>query len=99
MCVGNETKPELDELWAPMRSESLTSKMRRCMLPFAGLNPAFHYGWDPIRFTILRCSPRSGGSEAASCELVKELGIDVVHQPTPVRPGCQVSSSTFLLRW
>jgi hypothetical protein len=34
MCVGNETKPELEELLAPMRSESLASKMPRCIRIF-----------------------------------------------------------------
>ena len=72
--------------WAPMRSESLTSKTPGCIRLFAGFKRALPHGWDPTRFTILRCSPRSGGSEASCAQLVKKLGIDVVHQPTPISP-------------
>src|SRR6516164_3205366 len=32
------------------------------------------------------CSPHCGGSESVAAQLVKKLGIDVVHQPTPISP-------------
>jgi hypothetical protein len=85
--------------WAPTRSESLTSKMRRCIRLFDGFKPALPRGWVPTRFTTLRYSPHNGGSETPRRNSSRSSGSTSCTNPRQFRPGCPASSSTFLLRW
>ena len=86
MCVGNETKPELDELLGP-------DAERVSYVEDAQMHAAFRWtqsriplwmGSNPLYYPqVLATQWRQRGSVV---RLVKELGIDVVHQPTPVSP-------------
>ena len=86
MCVGNETKPELDELLG-------TDARRIFYVEDAYIHSAFRWiqartptwmGSNSLYYSqVLATQWRQRGVVA---QLVKELGIDVVHQPTPVSP-------------
>lgn len=86
MCVGNETKPELDELLGP----------HACRVHYvedAHMHSAFRWiqarapswmGSNPLYYPqVLATQWRQRGVVP---QLVKKLGIDVVHQPTPISP-------------
>jgi glycosyltransferase involved in cell wall biosynthesis len=86
MCVGNETKPELDELLGPnarrvsyVEDSQMHSAFRwiqdRTPL-WMGSNPLYY---PQVLATQLR-------QRDAVVQLVKKLSIDVVHQPTPISP-------------
>jgi glycosyltransferase involved in cell wall biosynthesis len=86
MCVGNETKPELDELLGP-------DAERVSYVEDAQIHSAFRWiqartppwmGSNPLYYTqVLATQWRQRN---AVPQLVKKLGIDVVHQPTPISP-------------
>jgi len=86
LCVGNETKPELDELLGADAS-------RVCYVEDARMHSAFRWiqarapswmGSNPLYYTqVLATQWRQ---RTAVAQLVKKLGIDVVHQPTPISP-------------
>lgn len=86
MCVGNETKPELDELLG-------LDAHRVCYVEDARMHSAFRWiqartpswmGSNPLYYPhVLATQWRQRGAVA---QLVTKLGIDVVHQPTPVSP-------------
>jgi glycosyltransferase involved in cell wall biosynthesis len=86
MCVGNETKPELDELLGP-------DAQRVSYVEDAPMHSAFRWiharapswmGSQPLYyFQVLATQWRQRDTVA---QLVKKLGIDVVHQPTPISP-------------
>jgi glycosyltransferase involved in cell wall biosynthesis len=86
MCVGNETKGELDKLLGP-------DAHRVCYVEDAHLHSVFRriqarapswMGSNPLYYPqVLVTQWRQRGVVA---RLVKKLGIDVVHQPTPISP-------------
>jgi glycosyltransferase involved in cell wall biosynthesis len=86
MCVGNETKLELDELLGPdarrvfyiedTRMHSAFRLVQACIPTWIGFNPLYYS-------QVLSTQWRQRGAVA---QLVKKLGIDVVHQPTPISP-------------
>src|SRR5215831_66115 len=86
MCVGNETKPELDELLGP-------NAHRVSYIEDAHMHRAFR--WIQARTpSWIRSSPfyyaqvlaTQWRQRDAVVQLIKKLGIDVVHQPTPISP-------------
>ena len=86
ICVGNETKPELDELSGP-------DAQRVFYIEDAHMHSAFRWvqarapswmGSNPLYYPqVLATQWRQRGIVP---QLVKKLGIDVVHQPTPISP-------------
>jgi glycosyltransferase involved in cell wall biosynthesis len=86
MCVGNETKSELDELLGPDAG-------RISYVEDAHMHSAFRWiqartptwmGSLPLYYSqVLATQWRLRGVVP---QLVKKLGIDVVHQPTPISP-------------
>ena len=86
LCVGSETKPELDELLGP-------DAQRVSYVEDARMHAAFRWiqarlpswmGSNPLYYTqVLVTQMRQ---RRAVAELVRKLGIDVVHQPTPISP-------------
>jgi hypothetical protein len=82
MCVGNETKTELDELLGPMRRGSLTS-MRAAFRWVQARTPSWP-GSKPLYYPQVRRTQWRQRVHVA--QLVRTLGIDVVHQPTPISP-------------
>jgi glycosyltransferase involved in cell wall biosynthesis len=86
MCVGNETKPELDELLGP-------DAQRVFYVEDARMHSAFRWiqartplwmGANPLYYPqVLATQWRQRNIVP---ELVKKLGINVVHQPTPISP-------------
>jgi hypothetical protein len=86
MCVGNETKPELDELLG-------ADAQRVAYVEDAQMHSAFRWiqprtpsrmGFNPLYYTQVLATQWRQRDVAA--QLVKKLGIDVVHQPTPISP-------------
>jgi len=88
MCVGNETRPELDELLGPdarrvsyVEDAQMHSAFRwiQARTPsWMGSNPLYYY-YPQVLATQRR-------QRDAVAQLVKKVGIDVVHQPTPISP-------------
>ena len=86
MCVGIETKPELDQLLGPdayrvsyiddARMHSRFRQIQARTPRWMGSNPLYYPH-------VLATQWRQRGAVA---QLIKKLGIDVVHQPTPVSP-------------
>jgi len=86
MCVGRETKPELDELLGPdaervfyVDDTGIHAAFRRiqALMPLGmGSNPLYYV---QVLATQLR-------QRALVRQLVEKLGVDVVHQPTPISP-------------
>ena len=86
MCVGNETKPELDELLGPDARRVFYIEDTRMHSAFRLVQARIPtwIGFNPLYYSqVLATQWRQRGAVA---QLVKELGIDVVHQPTPVSP-------------
>jgi len=87
MCVGNETKPELDELLGP-------DAHRVCYVEDAGMHSAFRWiqartpSWmgSNLLYYYTQVLVTQWRQRDAVAQLVRKLGIDVVHQPTPVSP-------------
>jgi glycosyltransferase involved in cell wall biosynthesis len=86
MCVGNETKPELDELLGP-------DAQRVSYVEDANMHSAFRWiqartpswmGANPLYYAQVLATQRRQRDLVA--ELIKKLRMDVVHQPTPVSP-------------
>ena len=86
MCVGNETKPELDELFGPTPTEFLTSKTPKCIRRSAEFNLALHHQSGSNSLYYPQVLATQWRQRSAVPQLVKKLGIDVVHQPTPISP-------------
>ena len=86
MCVGSETKPELDELLGPDAhrvSYVEDAHMHSTFRWIQARTPAW-MGSNPLYYPqVLVTQWRQRG---VVVQLVKELGIDVVHQPTPISP-------------
>ncbi len=86
MCVGKETKPELDELLGPDARRVYYVEDRQMHSAFRWIQartPSW-MGSSPLYY--LQVLVTQWRQRAAVAQLVKELGIDVVHQPTPVSP-------------
>jgi glycosyltransferase involved in cell wall biosynthesis len=86
MCVGNETKPELDELLGPdgKRISYIEDVLMHSAFRWVQARTPSWMGSNPIYYTqVLATQWRQ---RDAAAQLVKKLGIDVVHQPTPVSP-------------
>ncbi len=86
MCVGNETKPELDELLGP-------DAQRVTYVDDARMHSAFRWiqartpswmGANPLYYPQVLATQWRQRNVVA--RLVGKLGIDVVHQPTPISP-------------
>jgi glycosyltransferase involved in cell wall biosynthesis len=86
ICVGNETEPELDELLGP-------DAQRVSYVEDARMHSAFRWiqartplwmGANPLYY--LQVLTTQWRQRDAVAQLVKKLGIDVVHQPTPISP-------------
>jgi glycosyltransferase involved in cell wall biosynthesis len=86
MCVGNETKPELDELLGPDAHRVFyveDTQMHSAFRWIQARTPSW-MGFNPLYYTqVLATQWRQ---RDAAAQLVKKLGIDVVHQPTPISP-------------
>jgi glycosyltransferase involved in cell wall biosynthesis len=86
MCVGSETKPELDELLgadAHRVSYIEDARMHSTFRWIQARTPLW-MGSNPLYYPqVLATQWRQRG---AVPQLVKNLGIDVVHQPTPISP-------------
>jgi len=86
MCVGNETKPELDKLLGPDAhrvSYVEDTQMHSAFRWIQARTPSW-MGSNPLYYTqVLATQWRQRDAVA---QLVKTLGIDVVHQPTPISP-------------
>ena len=86
MCVGSETKAELDELLGPDASRVRYVEDTRMHAAFRWIQARLP-GWmgsNPLYYTqVLATQMRQRDAVA---QLVGELGIDVVHQPTPISP-------------
>ena len=99
MCVGNETKPELDELLGPdaervsyIEDAHMHSAFRWISSPHSlsmGSNPLYY---PQILATQWR--QRGGGRNSS-----KSSGSTSCTNRRQFPPGCLASSSTFLLRW
>lgn len=86
MCVGRETKPELDELLGPdgervfyiddTRIHAVSRRIQAYLPTRIGSYPFYFVG---VLATQLR-------QRAVVRDLVEKLSVDVVHQPTPVSP-------------
>lgn len=86
MCVGSETKAELDELLGP-------DARRVFYVEDTGIHAAFRWiqaylpmsmGSNPLYYVqVLTTQLRQ---RKVVRRLVKKMGIDVVHQPTPISP-------------
>ena len=86
MCVGRETKPELDELLGlearrvfyvdDTRMHAAFRWIQARMPLWLGSNPLYY-------IQLLATQLRQRGVVR---QLIKDLGIDVVHQPTPISP-------------
>jgi hypothetical protein len=86
MCVGNETKPELDELLGPearrvsyVEDAQMHSAFRRIQARTPSWMGSHLLYYPQVLATQWR-------QREAVAQLVKKLGIDVVHQPTPISP-------------
>jgi glycosyltransferase involved in cell wall biosynthesis len=86
MCVGNETKPEVDELLG-------RDAERVSYIEDAHMHSAFRWiqartpswmGSNPLYYSQVLAT--QWHQRSAVPQLVKKLGIDVVHQPTPISP-------------
>jgi glycosyltransferase involved in cell wall biosynthesis len=86
MCVGNETKPELDEYLGPdaQRVHYVDdAKMHSTFRWIQARTPSW-MGANALYYPQVLATQRRQRQIVA--QLVKKLGIDVVHQPTPVSP-------------
>jgi glycosyltransferase involved in cell wall biosynthesis len=86
MCVGNETKPELDELLGPDARRIFyveDAQMHSAFRWIQARTPTWKESNSLYYSQVLATQWRQRGVVA---QLVKNLGIDVVHQPTPVSP-------------
>jgi glycosyltransferase involved in cell wall biosynthesis len=86
MCVGRETKPELDELLGPDAHRVVyvdDTRMHSVFRWVQARTPAW-MGSHPLYYVqVIATQLRQ---RAVVLRLVRSLGIDVVHQPTPVSP-------------
>jgi glycosyltransferase involved in cell wall biosynthesis len=86
MCVGNETKPELDELLgadAHRVSYVEDARMHSTIRWIQARTPSW-LGSYPMYYTQVLITQRRQRDIVA--QLINKLGIDVVHQPTPISP-------------
>jgi len=86
MCVGKETKPELDELLGAdaHRVEYVDDTRMNSVFHWVQARTPNWMGNYPLYyFSVIAAQLRQ---RATVKRLVKSLGIDVVHQPTPVSP-------------
>jgi glycosyltransferase involved in cell wall biosynthesis len=86
LCVGNETKPELDELLGRDASRVHyvdDTRMHSAFRWIQARTPSW-MGSNPLYYAqVLATQLRQRDLVA---QLVDKLGIDVVHQPTPISP-------------
>ncbi len=87
LCVGRETKPELDELLGPDRSRVVYVEDTRKHAFFRSLD-AHSPQWIAPRYTYYYLSALSTllAQRRTVLRLVNSLGVQIVHQPTPVSP-------------
>lgn len=83
MCVGNETKPELDELLGPDAQRVFYVEDARMHSAFRRIQ-ARTPSWNLLYY--IQVLATQWRQRDAVAQLVKKLGIDVVHQPTPISP-------------
>jgi hypothetical protein len=86
MCVGNETKAELDEILGPdaQRVYYVEDAQMHWAFRWIQARTPLWMGSNPLYYTqVLATQWRQ---RAAVAQLVKKLEVDVVHQPTPVSP-------------
>jgi hypothetical protein len=86
MCVGNETKPELDELLGPdaQRVSYVEDAQMHSALRWIQARTPLWMGSNPLYYP--RVLATQWRQRDAVAQLVKKLGIDVVHQLTPISP-------------
>jgi glycosyltransferase involved in cell wall biosynthesis len=86
MCVGNETKPELDELLGPdaQRVFYVEDAQMHSAFRWIQARTPFWMGSSPLYYAQVLATQRRQRDFVS--QLVKKLGIDVVHQPTPISP-------------
>ena len=72
--------------WGPTPTEFLTSKTPKCIRRSAGFNLALRHGWGSDSLYYPQVLATQWRQRSAVPHLVKKLGIDVVHQPTPISP-------------
>lgn len=86
MCVGSETKPELDELLGPEANRVFyveDAQMHSAFRSIQARAPLW-MGSNPLYYPQVLVT--QWRQRRVVVELVKRLGIDVVHQPTPIAP-------------
>jgi len=86
MCVGRETKPELDELLGADAQRVFYVEDTRMHAAFRWIQDhiPLSMGSNPLYYIqVLTTQLRQ---RKVVRQLVKKLGIDVVHQPTPISP-------------
>lgn len=86
MCVGNETKPELDEILGPaaQRVSYIEDARMHSVFRWIQARTPSWMGSNPLYYPqVLATQWRQ---RDVVVQLVKKLGIDVVHQPTPISP-------------
>jgi glycosyltransferase involved in cell wall biosynthesis len=87
LCVGSETKTELDELLGPDRSRVVYVEDARKHAFFRWLD-AHSPKWVAPRYTYYYLNTLSTllAQRRTVLQLIGSLGIQIVHQPTPVSP-------------
>jgi glycosyltransferase involved in cell wall biosynthesis len=86
MCVGSETKPELDELLGSDAERVFyveDAKMHSTFRWIQARTPPW-MGSNPLYYIQVLATQRRQRDVVA--RLIKKLGIEVVHQPTPISP-------------
>ena len=86
MCVGNETKVELDELLGPdaYRVYYVEDALMHSAFRWIQARTPLWMGSNPLYY--LQVLATQWRQRDVVVQLVKKLGIDVVHQPTPISP-------------
>jgi glycosyltransferase involved in cell wall biosynthesis len=86
MCVGRETKPELDELLGPDARRVFYVEDTRMHAAFRWIQARMPLwiGSNPLYY--LQVLTTQWRQRRVVRRLIEELGIDVVHQPTPIAP-------------
>ena len=85
MCVGNETKPELDELLGADAQRVSYVEDAQMHSAFRWIQSSSRMG-NPNLLYYTQVLTTQWRQRDVAAQLVKKLGIDVVHQPTPISP-------------
>jgi glycosyltransferase involved in cell wall biosynthesis len=86
MCVGNETKPELDELLGhdAQRVSYVEDAQMHSAFRWIQARTPLWMGANPLYY--LQVLATQWRQRNVVAHIVRKLGIDVVHQPTPISP-------------